>query len=67
MTKRKMIEAMIEGLKFTNNEMVINTCMKQSYEYVKKVYNWYNNAIFTLSNSSIKDTKRFAIHLLNRF
>ena len=67
MTKRKMIEAMIEGLKFTNNEMVINTCMDQSYEYVKKVYNWYNRAIFTLSNSSIIDTKRFAIHLLNRF
>lgn len=67
MTKRKMIEAMIEGLKFTNNETVINTCMSQSYEYVKKVYNWYNRAIFTLSNSSIKDTKRFAINLLNRF
>lgn len=66
MTKRKMIEAMIEGLKFTNNEMVINTCMDQSYEYVKKVYNWYNNAIFTLK-SPIIDTKRFAIHLLNRF
>lgn len=67
MTKRKMIEAMIEGLNFTNNEMVINTCMDQSYEYVKKVYNWYNRAIFTLSNSSIIDTKRFAINLLNRF
>ena len=67
MTKRKMIEAMIEDLKFTNNETVINNCMRQNYEYVKKVYNWYNNAIFTLSNSSIRDTKCFAINLLNRF
>lgn len=58
MTKREMVEEMIEGLKFSNNEKIIENRCKQSYKRVKEMYEYY------LKSEKTDEDKLFCINLL---
>lgn len=58
MTTKEMVMEMIEGLKFSNNEKVIENCCKASKERIELVYNYY------LKSNKTKEDKLFCISLL---
>ena len=58
MTKREMIEEMIEGLNFHNNEMVIENRCKSTKKRIEEVYHYYQKTSKTIND------KYFCINLL---
>lgn len=58
MTKRQMIQEMIVGLKFIDNEKVIENRCKNTLKRIKEVYSYYQR-----TNKTRAD-KKFCIKLL---
>ena len=44
MTKRQMIEEMMEGLNYQDKEKVITNCSKNTFQKIRQVYNDYQKS-----------------------
>lgn len=58
MTKKEMIEEMIEGLRFRNNTEIIKNRLKNNKKRIEGVYDYF------LKSKKEKEDKLFCIRLL---
>lgn len=58
MTKRGMIEKIIEGVNYPNNTRVIDSCIKSNKSWIEEVYKYYQKS------NKTKEVKLFCINLL---
>ena len=60
MTKREIIQEIIEGVNYPNNTRVIDRCIKSDKSWIECVYEYYQH-----SNKTIED-KLFCINILSK-
>lgn len=58
MTKKEMIQEMMEGLQYTNNQKVLENRCKSKLSRVKDVYEYFQNT------NKTKEDRLFCINLL---
>ncbi len=60
MTKREIIQKIIEGVNYPNNTSVIDSCIKSNKSLIERVYEYYQHS------NKAKEDKLFCINILSK-